>query len=128
MPAVVYINCSSSPFIDDIMRRRKLYETRTKRTLDAVVGRSVFLADSGRRGGSVVLCSARFGEPIEVRSRELWETLRPVHRVPVGDPYDWTDKTRVKWLYPVLDVAPVPVPFHPPEGHRYGYTWMEYDN
>ena len=81
-----------------------------------------------KTAGSVVLCSARFGEPFPVRSRELWETLRPVHRVPVGDPYDWTDKTRVKWLYPVLDVAPVPVPFHPPEGRRYGYTWMEYDN
>ena len=124
---VVWINCSSAPYIDMINQRQKLYETRNRRTLDPVIGRPVFLCESGRRGPSVVRSSARFGEPFAVRSREQWEALRPVHRVPAGSPYDWTDKTRVKWLYPVLDVVPVPVPFIPPEGTRYGRTWMECD-
>lgn len=123
---VVYINCSSAPYIDDMLHRRKLYETRTRRTLDAVVSRPVFLCESGRKGPSVVRCSARFGDPLEIRFRELWEALRPVHRVPVGSRYDWNDKTRVKWLYPVYDVIPVPAPFIPPEGVRHGLTWMEY--
>lgn len=49
----VYINCSSAPYIDDMLHRRKLYETRTRRTLDAVVGRSVFLCESGRKASGM---------------------------------------------------------------------------
>lgn len=129
MAAVVFINCSSAPYIDMMCRRYrgrpfKALETRSRRTLDAVVGRSVLLTETGR-GTSTVRASAVFGAPFPVRSRAEWDRLRPLHRVPVGSRYDWTDKTRVKWLYPVLESVPFPSPFHPSEGVRHGYVWME---
>lgn len=122
---VVYINCSSAPYIDDIENSLKLFESRTKRTLDAVVGQRVQLAESGRRDGSIIRCSACFGAPFPVRSVADWDRLRPLHRVPVGDKYDWNDKTRVKWLYPVRSVVPCS-PFPVPEGVPHGRARLEY--
>ena len=126
MAAVVYVNCSSSPFIDDMMNRKKLFETRTKDTLHHVVNRSVLLAETGRRP-SLVRCAARFGRPTMVSVPLLWDMFRPYTRVPEGSEYDWKPGTVSKWLYPVQYIAPVPVPFHPPEGVRHGLTWMEYE-
>jgi len=121
---VVFINCKTAPFIDLMMAGVKLDETRTRNTLRAVVGRRVFLAETGRRGGPLCRCSAVIGDPVIVRSREDWDRLRSRHCVPEGSRYDWTPDTKVKYLYPVYDVVPC-WPFVPPEGVRHGYVWME---
>ena len=71
---------------------------------------------------SAVIRSARC-----VRSREQWDALRSLHRVPVGNPYDWQDDTRVKWLYELTDLRRLR-PFKVPESVRHGRVWMEYNN
>lgn len=123
---VVFINCRTAPFVADIIRRLKLDESRTRRVLHPLIGRRVYLAETGN-GPSMVRCSAVIRSVIEVRSRETWDALRSVHRVPVGNAYDWNDKTTVKYLYRLYDVRTVR-PFHPPEGFRHGRIYMTYDD
>lgn len=120
---VVFINCSRHPFLDQIIRRRKLDETRTRNTLRALVGLRVYLAETGR-GPSMCRCSAVIGAPLVAHSRKEWNALRARHRVPRGSAYDWKPWTKVKYLYPILDVIKC-TPFHPQEGIRHGLVWME---
>ena len=120
---VVFINCARHPFLDQIIRRRKLDETRTRDTLRALVGVRAYLAETGR-GPSLVRCSAIIGAPLVARSRKEWNALRSRHRVPRGSQYDWHPWTKVKYLYPLLDVVTCS-PFHPAEGVRHGRVWME---
>lgn len=122
--AAVYINCSRFPFVDQIMHFQKLVETRSRDTLRAVVGRRVYLAESGR-GRSVIRCSAIIGHPIAVRSREEWDAFRDLHLVPAGSQYDWKPETRVKYLYPIYGIEACD-PFPVPAGVRHGRVWMEF--
>ena len=121
---VVFINCSQFPYIDMIMLRRKVYETRSRRTLDALIGRRVYLAETGDRSGPIVRCSAVIRSVAVVRSASIWQRLRPWHCVPAGCAYDWTDGTKVKYMYELRGVRCV-APFRPAEGKRHGRVWME---
>ena len=125
MIPVVFINCRLFPFLVWIMSGRKLYESRTRNTLRALVGQRVYLAETGR-GAPVVRASAIIAEVVPVYSRSVWRQLRSAHRVPAGSAYDWQPGARVKYLYRMAAVAPVP-PFTPPEGVRHGRVWMEYN-
>jgi len=122
---IIFINCSRFPFVDWIRSRRKLYETRTRNTLRAVVGQRVYLAETGR-GRSVVRCSAVIGDPVVASSRSAWRKFMRAACIVPGSVYDWKPETKKKYLYPVMDVQPVP-PFHPAEGVRHGRVWMEYN-
>jgi len=123
---VVFINCRRYPFVDWIIDRRKLDETRTRDMLGALVGRRVLLAETGR-DRPVVRCSAVIRSVTVVRSRDDWDRLRSRHRVPAGSAYDWTPDTKVKYLYTLSGVVACH-PFTPPEGVRHGRVWMEYNN
>lgn len=125
MIPVVFINCTSAPFLDDIIAGHKTIETRARDTLRQFAGCRVLLAETGN-GRPVVRASAvlRSGRP--VYSRAVWDSLRLRHMVPVGNRYDWTPDTKVKYCYDLLDVRPCD-PFTPPEGVRHGYVWMEYE-
>lgn len=123
---VVFINCSRHPFLDQIISRRKLDETRTRNMLGALVGLRAYLAETGR-GPSLCRCSAVIGAPLVARSRKEWNALRSRHRVPRGSAYDWQPWTKVKYLYPLTDVIACD-PFHPPEGVRHGRVYMTYND
>lgn len=125
MIPVVYINCHSVPFVRLIMGRTKLDETRTRDMLRAVVGRPVYVAETGN-GPATVRCMVTFLPGREITSARDWKRNRNRHRVPVGSKYDWRAETRKKWAYEIADVIPVE-PFTPPEGVRHGRVWMEYD-
>lgn len=124
MTPVVFINCRRYPFIELIRLHMKLYETRTRNTLAALVGQRVILAETGR-GRPLAGCMATIGAPIVASSRSAWETARAACCVEPGSTYDWKPETKVKYLYPLLDVAPL-APFRVPEGPRHGRVWMEY--
>lgn len=124
MIPVVFINCRLFPFIAWILAGRKLYETRTRNTLRALVGQRVFLAETGRGGRPVIRASAVITEAFPVDNRKSWNKLRRHTMVMKGSVYDWNDSTRRKWLYKLDDVQPVN-PFVPPEGVRHGRVWME---
>lgn len=125
MIPVLFINCRSVPYVDRIIDRSKVYETRSRNTLDCLVGKRVLIAETGR-GRSVIRCAATVRKVFPVTSRFEFDMFRTYTAVPEGDPYDWTEKTTVKWLYELSDVRPVPVPFHPEGGPRHGRVWMEY--
>lgn len=126
MTPIVFINCTSAPFIDDIMSGHKVLETRTRNTLGRLAGRRVLIAETGN-GRPVVRCSAIIGEALPIRSEEMWNNLYHLHRVPPGSRYDWKPGERVKYCYQLNDVWPCAAPFTPPEGVRHGRAWMEYD-
>ena len=120
---VVWINSSSAPFMDDIGALLKRLETRNRDMLGFLVGQRVILAESknGQRLArySVVIRSAR-----QVFSRDEWDALRPLHRVPVGNQYDWKPGAKVKYLYELSDLRRIR-PFRVPEGIPRGRTGTE---
>lgn len=126
MMPVVYINCSRHPFLKWIACGMKVYETRSRNTLRALVGKKVYLAMTGK-GPSLVVCTAVIRKVFPVCSRYEWDCFRDYTAVPEGSEYDWTESTTIKYLYELSSVKPVTVPFHPDNGVRHGRVWMEID-
>lgn len=126
MAIVVWINSSTAPFLPDIMDRLKPYETRSRNMLGGLVGRRVIFAESSR-GKRLARCSAVIRSVRAVYSWEEWDALRPLHRVPVGNKYDWRPGTRVKYLYEITNLRRLR-PFRvPTTGTPHGRTCFEYD-
>lgn len=127
MPAVVWINSSSAPFLDDICARLKPFETRSRDMLGSLKGQRVIFAESAR-GARLARCSAVIRSVLTVTSREQWEALRPLHRVPVGNIYDWKPETKIKYLYELASIR-ILRPFRiPEEGIPHGRSWFEYSD
>lgn len=124
MIPVIGINSSSAPFMTDIGALRKRLETRSRNMLHALVGQRVILAET-RQGGYLAMYSAVIRSARAIRSRDEWDALRSLHRVPECSTYDWDDSTRVKWVYEIACLRRLR-PFMVPEGFRHGRTWMEY--
>lgn len=125
MPSVVWINSSSAPFLDDICARLKPFETRSRDMLGTLKGQRVIFAESAK-GARLARCSAVIRSVMTVTSREQWEALRPLHRVPVGNMYDWKPETKVKYLYELANIR-ILRPFRiPEEGIPHGRSWFEY--
>lgn len=124
MTPVIFINCTVEPYVDDIMGKLKLYETRTRNTLGRFIGERVLFAETGR-GRPLVKCSAVIDQVISVHTREAWEEYLQYTWIPVGSAHDWQPDTKVKWLYHLTDVKPV-VPFRlGPDCRRHGRVWAE---
>lgn len=123
MIPIVFINCSSAPYIDKIMNGNKIYETRTRNTLKSLVGKTVLLCETGN-GKSIVRCSARIVKAFPVTSYYEWNMFREYTCIPFRSPHEWTEKTKIKWLYEIDSVRPL-VPFIPRPGFRHGRVWME---
>ena len=127
MMPIVFINCSKYPFIDEIMNGSKKFETRTRDTLSRFWGERVLIAETGK-GHSLVRCSAVIGPTYMVTDRKDWDDrFRKDACIIPGSSYDWNTETKVKYLYKLVDVRPVSVPFTPAEGKRHGRVWMEYN-
>ena len=124
MIPVVFINCRLFPFIAWIISGRKVYETRTRDMLRALVGQRVYLAETGRGGRPIIRCSCVIDHSLTC-DLATFRALRHLHSVPTGSVYDWNAGTRKKVLYRLADVQPVD-PFAAPEGPRHGRVWMEY--
>ena len=125
MTPIVFINSKQVPFIWQIMNGKKLWETRNRDTLGRVVGKRVFLAETGS-GKPVVRCSAELCRAIPINNPDVWDGLREDICIPVGNKYDWKPETKVKYIYFIRKVQKVK-PFSPPEGIRHGRVWMEYE-
>ena len=124
MTPVLFINCSSAPFLNDIMSGKKKYETRTRDMLRSLIGQRVLLAETGH-GRPVVRCSAVIRSHSVITDRNYWTYfIRKDACIPAGSRYDWQPDTSVKHIYALSDVAPVP-PFPVPDGVRHGRVWME---
>lgn len=123
---VVFINCSTHDFIDDIITGKKLYETRTKNTLQCLIGKRVYLCETGK-GKRLVKCTAIISEVITVKDRHTWEMYRDNLSIDPGSDFDWKDDTTVKYLYRMESVYRLPVPFIPVDGVMHGRVFMDYN-
>ena len=113
MAYVVWINSSSAPFLDDIEARLKPLETRSRNMLGRLVGQRVVLAESARKQ-RLARCSVFIRSVRTVTTWEEWDALRPLHRVPVGNQYDWKPETKIKYLYELTNLRRLR-PFRIPE-------------
>jgi len=121
---IVFVNCDEVPYVDLIMLRLKLFETRSRRMLHSLLNERVYIAETHHGKPPRVRCSLVFIDACHADSRAAWETARPATCVPAGGKHDWQEGTRRKWLYQISDVRPC-VPFTPAEGVRHGRVWME---
>ena len=126
MIPVLFINCSSAPFVDKIINRSKVYETRSVNSLRSLVGKRVLICETGK-GRSLIRCSARIVNAFPVSSFHEWDLFRDYTCVSYDSPYEWKPGTKTKWLYELSNVITESVPFHPAEGKRHGRVWMEYN-
>lgn len=130
MTPVLFINCTTEPFVDDIMCRLKEYETRSRNSLKSLLswalGKRILIAETGY-GAPLIKCSAVIDHYIAVHTREQWEEYLDLTWIPMGSKYDWQDNTKVKYLYHLSDVRPVK-PFRLPFScRRHGRVWAEYE-
>lgn len=124
MIPIVFINCTLFPFVQWIIQGRKVYETRNKNTLKSLIGKTVYLAETGKGKKPVVKCSATIESVIVVQDLKTYNLYRKQTKVVKGSVFDFVHRKK-KYLYKLTNIVPVPE-FIPPEGKRHGFTWMEY--
>ena len=123
--SIVFINCSLFPFISWIISGLKVYETRNRNTLKQLIGKTVYLAETGKHKKPVVRCMATIDSVIIVQDLKTYNSHRKQTKVIKGSVYDFIPGKK-KYLYRLANVQPVAA-FEPPEGIRHGFTWMEYN-
>ena len=126
MTPVIFINCKTEPFVNDIMCYLKEYETRNRNTLGRFIGERVLLAETGH-GTPLVKCSAVIDQIISVTTEEGWNAYAEATWIPYGSKYDWKPDTKVKWLYHLTDIRPVDPLRLPSSCRRHGRVWAEYE-
>ena len=127
MIPVVFVNCRKYPFLSMIESGSKEYETRSRDTLKRLVGCTVYLAETGKGKWPFVKISAKISEVVAVRTRFEYEKYRTRTQIKKGSMFDWTDSTKVKYLYKLTDVKPVPGFHLSPDCVRHGRVWAEYE-
>ena len=89
-------NTDKANYIGMIFNGAKTEETRSRRTLDAFIGKDFYVTDGKYVYGSIVL-----GEPHQYTEAEFHKKKNQLkHRVPVGDKYD-IKPGGTKWAYPI---------------------------
>ena len=100
----VNINDSGQPFTDQILRLEKTIETRSTRSLDSYIGKSVGIIRTGV-GPAVLVGYATLGVPLLYSSAKQFNSDNGRHLVRPGSPYHLTPShAGVKWGYPITNV------------------------
>ena len=121
---VLFINCSVFPFVTWILSGLKVYETRNRNTLKCLLGKQVYLCETGKKQ-KIVRCKATISGIIPVSSKQYYEKFRKECCILPGSTYDFIPGKK-KHLYLLTDIVPVPA-FVPEEGKHYGYTYMDFN-
>lgn len=109
---ILFINCNLFPFISWIMAGLKLYETRNRNTLKSIIGKRVYIAETGKNRRPVIRCIASIGNPIVIDSMKDFNRYRSQTKIKKGSCFDFIPG-RKKYLYPVSNVVkvnPFPLP------------------
>lgn len=95
--SALYIkNTKNANYIGMIFNGTKTEETRSRRTLDAFIGKDFYVTDGEYVYGTIVL-----GEPNKYTESEFHKAENQrKHRVPKGDEYD-IKPGGIKWSYPI---------------------------
>lgn len=115
---IVFINSKLFPFVQWIIAGLKLYETRNRNTLKNLIGKTVYLAETGKGKRPIVKCSCVIQDPIIVESKREYNKLRKQTMVKPGSVYDFSNTTKRKYLYKLDNVKPCK-PFAMPDNAVY---------
>ena len=120
----IFINCRRAQFIDEILARAKVYETRTRKMLHSLIGQRVYLIETGtgpraKIRGSAVISGAVLVQFDDVAARKAAGIY--------GTPYDIKPGS-TKWFYRLSAVRalkrPVPVP---DQRENHGRAWTNWE-
>lgn len=115
----IFINCSRCAFIAWILSGVKLYETRSRNVLRNLVGRRVFLIETGR-GRPMVTGSAIISGVSVVRFDDV--KMRSRAKI-TGTEYD-IPLDGAKYFYRLRDVRKLKKPFPlPDQRENHGRSW-----
>lgn len=115
---IVFINCKLFPFITWIISGLKLYETRNRNTLKSVIGKTVYLAETGKGKRPVIRCSCTLADPVIIDNKKDYNAMRKHTRIKAGSVYDFTENTKRKYLYKLENVQAC-TPFEMPQNAVY---------
>lgn len=115
---IVFINCKLFPFIQWIITGLKLYETRNRNTLKNLIGKTVYLAETGKCKRPVVCCSCTIMDPVIIDNKKDYNRMRKYTMIKKGSIYDFTSETKRKYLYPLENIQPCK-PFALPDNAVY---------
>ena len=124
---IIFVNCSLFPFIDWIIKGLKQYETRNKNTLFRFIGKTVYLAETGRKK-PVVRCSCTISNLVIITDKKTYDRYRKQTMIKKGSVFDWTEKTRKKCLYRLENVKELEQPITIPDNAiRHGRIYATVD-
>jgi len=117
----VYINDSSQPFTDQILKGEKTIETRDNTRLDSAIGKRIGIVRSGKKGGSVVVGYATIGERVDYNTEEDFRADEDLHLVKEGTQYDIKEGKK-KYGYTMVDVVEEPNPYPVDKKRNYQFA------
>ena len=110
---VLFINCKLFPFVSWIIKGLKLYETRNRNTLKSIIGKTVYIAETGKHKRHFIRCCAVIGCPVIIDSLKEYNRHRKQTMIQKGSVFDFIPGKK-KYLYPLHNVQQVK-PFYLPE-------------
>ena len=122
---VLYINCKLFPFVSWIIAGLKVFETRNRNTLQNLVGKKVFIAETGRHKKPIIRCFCTIDSVLKIEDKKTYNLYRKQTRIKKGSCFDWKPETKYKYLYRLSNVVPVPAFPVPDNIIRHGRTWAE---
>ena len=121
---ILFINCALFPFIQWILSGLKTYETRNKNTLKSLVGKTIFLAETGKHKKPIVYGIATITNVLCITSLKEYNRYRKQCMVKKGSVFDFIPGKK-KYLYALSNVQKI-IPFVPAEGIRHGRIYMDF--
>lgn len=113
-----YINTALIPFVAQILSGAKLYETRTRNTLRTLIGKAVYIIETGHGQPMIVGRATISGAELVPYSNQV---KRHQARI-IGTPYD-TKPDGAKWFYKLDNIerlTPSPLPV---TRENHGRSW-----
>jgi hypothetical protein len=123
---VLFINCKLFPFISWIIAGIKVFETRNRNTLKSIIGKRVFIAETGKYKRPLIRCAACFDNPVIVDNRKDFNRYRKQTKIKKGSCFDFIPG-RKKYLYPVCNVQQVNPFFLPDNAVYHGRVYATID-
>ena len=122
---ILYINCKLFPFVAWILDGLKTYETRNRNTLKSLIGKTVYLAETGKGKRPVIYGSCTITGSVTITDKATYNRYRKQTCIKKGCQYDFTKVTKQKILYR-LDNVQRCTPFLIPENIvRHGRVYAE---
>ena len=110
----LFINCNMFPFISWILSGLKVYETRNRNTLKSIIGKTVYLTQTGKGKRPIIYGYCTITEFIIINDKKTYNKYRKQTCIKKGSCYDFIiGSTKQKVLYRLENVQackPFPMP------------------